>query len=104
MLKVVEFWIVSALGALVVALVAANIYLVHSNRGLQADGNARAQFIQQTVQLQGLYQDIIKGVADLSLRNHDDALRDVLTQEGITVSVNAPTDGAAAAGGARSKP
>ena len=72
----------------------ANIGLVESNRALQADANGRGQFVQQTVQLQALYQDIVKAIADLSVRNKDEALRDVLTQEGITVSINPPADGA----------
>lgn len=98
MLKSAEFLVLTAVGALALLATLANIGLVRGNRALQADANGRAQFVQQTVQLQGLYQDIVKAIADLSVRNKDEALRDVLTQEGITVSINPPADAAAAKG------
>jgi len=94
MLKSGEFLVLTAVGALALLATLANIGLVRSNRALQADANGRAQFVQQTVQLQGLYQEIVKAIADLSVRNKDEALKDVLTQEGITVSINPTADGA----------
>ena len=99
MLKTVQFWVLNALGALALVLVLVNIGLARSNRELQGEVNGRAQFIQQTVQLQALYQDIIKAIADLSLRNKDDALKELLTREGLTISMNAPDSAAPAARG-----
>ena len=96
MLKSGEFRILTAIGVIALLASLANIGLVRSNRALQADANGRGQLIQQSVQLQALYQDIVKAIADLSVRNKDEALRDVLTQEGITVSINPPTDGTGA--------
>lgn len=95
MLKSGEFWLLSAIGALALVLVTWNMIMVHRNSSLQGDVNARAQYVQQSVQLQGLYQGIIKTIASLSVRDKDEALKNVLTQEGITVSVNAPAPASA---------
>jgi hypothetical protein len=70
--------------ALVVALVLVNIVLVEMNRSLQADVNGRQQFIQQSVQLEALNREIVSAIANLSVRNQDDALKTVLSQHGIT--------------------
>ncbi len=97
MLKSGEFWLLNAIGALALVLVAVNMTLVHGNRGMQATADRRAQYVQQSVQLQSLYQGIVKTIANLSVRDKDETLKNVLTQEGITVSVSAPAPAAAPA-------
>jgi hypothetical protein len=64
--------------------------LVEQNRTLQGEVNSRAQYIQQTVQLEGLQREIVSAIANLAVRNKDDALKTILTQQGITINVNQP--------------
>ncbi|HVC10118.1 MAG TPA: hypothetical protein VNE59_00640 [Burkholderiales bacterium] len=104
MLKSGEFWLLNAIGALALVLVAMNMILVHGNRGMQATADRRAQYVQQSAQLQGLYQGIVRTIANLSVRDKDAALKNVLTQEGITVSVSAAAPAAATQAGKRSRP
>jgi hypothetical protein len=53
-------------------------------------GSERAQYIQQSTQLETLYREMVKALADLSVRNNDRELRDMLAKQGITVSANPP--------------
>ena len=96
MLKRWEFWFLTATGAVTLILVVINCALFLANRSSQIDINSRQQFIQQSIQLEGLYREIVKALADLSIKNNDRQIKDMLTAQGITVTVNA--QGAAAGG------
>jgi hypothetical protein len=95
MLKKKEFWILTALAALGLVLALSNMIMFGQNRQAQAEISSRAQFIQQSTQLEPLYREIVKALADLSVRNQDAQLRDLLAKQGITVSAN-PSPPAAA--------
>ncbi|MGH8317797.1 MAG: hypothetical protein ACREUL_07440 [Steroidobacteraceae bacterium] len=86
--------VLSAIGALCVLSVIANIVLSTANQGLQGQVNERTQYIQQSAQLQRLYAQMARALADLSVRNKDEQLTAVLTRQGIKVTANAvPTAG-----------
>jgi len=80
---------VTLLAAITIILVLTNIVLFERNRSLQAEVSARAQYIQQTNQLEVLNRDIVNAIANLAVRNKDDALRTLLTQQGITINMGA---------------
>jgi predicted Holliday junction resolvase-like endonuclease len=83
---------VTLVAALGIVLILTNMVLFGRNRSLQREVDSRAQFIQQTVQLEGLQREIVNAIANLSVRNKDEALKSILTQQGITINVNpAPT-------------
>lgn len=86
----VQFWITTAVGSVAVALLVVNVVLVALNRGLQGEVAARQQFVQQSVQLEGLYREIVRALAELGARNNDEAVRALLLRHGITYTVNAP--------------
>lgn len=86
MLKAWEFWTLTVVALVAAALAAANMMMFTQNRAIQAEAAGRAQFVQQSAQLEGLYREIIKALADLSVRNQDNALRDLLAAQGITVN------------------
>lgn len=90
-----QYWTLTAIAVVSLVLVVANMAMFLSNRSAQAEVNARAQFIQQTVQLDVLYREIVKALADLSVKNQDKDLRALLAAHGITVNV--PTSAAPAA-------
>ncbi len=86
----VQHAIVTALAALALVLVAADLTLASLNRGLQADIALRQQYVQQSVQLEGLYREIVRALAELGARHNDEAVRALLQRHGITYTVNAP--------------
>jgi len=96
MLKTWEYWILTLSALAVVVLVGVNIALFNANRAAQAEVTSRAQYIQQTAQLEPLYREMVKALADLSVRNNDRDLRDLLAKQGITVSANPPAAAAPA--------
>lgn len=57
--------------------------LFQSNRRLQEEATSRAQYIQQSIGMEGLYRDIVKALADRAIATHDDQVRDLLAAEGI---------------------
>jgi hypothetical protein len=91
-----QFWIVTVLAAASLVLLALNAYLLLSNRAVQREVAARQQFVQQSVQLEGLYREIVRALAELAARNNDEAVRAMLARHGITYTVNPPAAAAAA--------
>ena len=90
MLKKNEFRILTALATISLLLAFANMAMFSQNRTAQAEVSGRAQYIQQTAQLEPLYREMVKALADLAVRNNDVQLRDILAKQGITVSANPP--------------
>ena len=90
-----QFSTVTLLASLSLPLLLGNIALVSMNRSQQVDINQRQQFVQQSVQLEGLYREIVQSLAELGARNNDEAVRAMLARHGITYSVN-PTAAAPA--------
>ena len=86
-----------ALGALALLLVAANGVLFTQNRSAQAALNQRQAFVQQTVPLEGLYDDIVKTLAQMGVKGNDREVLNMLAAQGLTVTVNAPSAGSTAA-------
>jgi hypothetical protein len=71
-----------------VILVFINMVLFERNRSLQREVGSRAQYIQQSVQLEALHREIVNAIANLAVRNKDDALKTILTQQGITINIS----------------
>ena len=72
-----------------------NAYLFTGNRSLQMEAGQRAQYIQQSVALDGLYREIVQGLAERAVRTRDDQIRDMLAGEGINLKSDAssPAEG-----------
>ncbi|MCC7257727.1 MAG: hypothetical protein IT486_05100 [Gammaproteobacteria bacterium] len=90
-----QFLVLTAAGALAIVLAAVNGFLFTANRALQQQASERAQFIQQSIALEGLYREMVQGLADRGLRTRDEQVRDLLAAEGITLNFDAaPAPGA----------
>ena len=83
------------LGALAVLLVVANGVLFTQNRAAQAALNRRQAFVQQTVPLEGLYNEIVKTLAQMGVKGNDRQMLNMLASQGLTITVNAPAADAA---------
>ena len=90
-----QFWVTTVVALLVALAAGYSMMLFSQNRNTQAELARRAQYVQQSVQLEGLYREMIKALADLSVRNQDKALTGLLASQGITVSATADTPAAA---------
>jgi hypothetical protein len=87
MLKTWQFGVLSALAVIALVLVIVNGVLFSSNQSTQAKLAGRQQFIQQSAQLETLYQQMVRSLAELSAKNNDAQLKSVLAAQGITFSV-----------------
>lgn len=90
MLRPWQYTILVVLGAISLLLSITNGVLFTQNRAEQAEVNARQQYLQQTVNLEGLYRELVKALAELAVKNNDSQLLQMLGAQGINVSVNAP--------------
>lgn len=91
MLSKWQFHVLNALGLVAIALVMANGILFRQNRSDQIELNQRQQFIQQTIPLEGLYREIIKALADLAIKSNDRTVLNMLSAQGLSVTVNSPS-------------
>jgi len=94
MLRKWQFNVLVALGVSVLLLVVANALLFTMSRDAQMALNQRQQFIQQTVPLEGLYRDIVRAIAETATRDNDRQLLDVLSAQGLSVTLTNPAGAA----------
>ncbi len=97
----IQYWIATFVGAGCFAAMAANVTLGTLNHSARTDVNQRQQYVQQSVQLEGLYKEIIRALAELGTRNNDADVKALLVRHGITVNVAAPAAAPAPAAPAR---
>lgn len=90
-----QYWIVTVLAAASFAAMLTTITLGYNNGLARADVTQRQQFVQQSVQLEGLYREIIRALAELGARNNDGDVKAMLQKHGITYNVNPPASPAA---------
>ena len=95
-----QFWFTTVVALLVAVLAGYDMMLFAQNRATQADLAGRTQYLQQSVPLETLYREMVRALADLSVRNDDHALSDLLSQQGIRLgpSEAASTPAAAPSG------
>ncbi|MGD0842502.1 MAG: hypothetical protein ABSA32_15230 [Candidatus Acidiferrales bacterium] len=86
MLKTFQYWLLCGLGAIAIVLVGANIWLYVRNRSVEAEVNARAQYIQQTAPINDLHQQMARALAELAIKNNDEQLLMLLSDQGITIN------------------
>jgi ABC-type transport system involved in cytochrome bd biosynthesis fused ATPase/permease subunit len=95
MMTAMQHGLSTTVAAACVLALAGYAALVHNNRSLRAEVDTRQQYLQQSVQLEGLYNDMVRALAELSARNNDTQLRTLLQKNGITYNVNADNKKAA---------
>ena len=86
-----QYRLLLALGALALGLAIVNAVMFSANRQAQNEMATRGQYIQQSLQLEPLYQSLIKSLADLAAKDDDAQLRDLLGSQGITFSSGVQT-------------
>jgi hypothetical protein len=94
-IRTIGFWAATALASLAVLLVIVDGWLVTSNANIRADVAVRQQFINQSVQLSRLNQELVNELGGFALKNNG-AIKQLLAESGITVVGQAPTPGQSA--------
>lgn len=84
----VHYWIVTTIAAACFAAMVVNIGLGITNGAARTDVNQRQQFVQQSIQLEGLYKEIVRSLAEMGARNNDGDVKAMLQKHGITYNVN----------------
>ena len=100
MLRNLQFWVLSVLGAACLAAVAVNMLLASGNQGLRLRVSERAQLIGRSATAAAVYRQMVQALAQLSVRNHDPQLQAILARQGLHVTVRP----AAVQGGAERSP
>lgn len=90
-MSTLQYRVLVLLGALALVLAIVNAVMFSNNRQAQNELAARGQYIQQSLQLEPLYQSLIKSLADLAARDNDAQLRELLSSQGISFSANSQT-------------
>ncbi len=94
------YWISVGLGALTLGLVVVNFAVLSSNQSVQAEVNQRQQFINQSNQLSRVNDVLIRTIATAAVNAKDDKLRDLLAQQGVSLTFtpggSTPAPGSAA--------
>jgi hypothetical protein len=85
-----QYGVVTTVAALCLFTMLANVFLGLANRSAQLDVASRQQYVQQSLQLEGPYREIIRALAELAARHNDADVREMLQRHGITYSVAAP--------------
>ena len=80
--------VLTLLGLLALAAAGTSIGLTQHNAGLRRAMAEQQQYVQQSVQLEGLYREMVRALAELSARSNDESLRGLLQRHGISYNVN----------------
>ncbi|HYP68751.1 MAG TPA: hypothetical protein VEP67_10950 [Thiobacillaceae bacterium] len=81
--------LLTGLAAVALVLAATDIVMFGTNQKSQNEFNGRAQYIQQSLQLEPIYQGMIRSLAELSAKTNDEQIRNLLASQGISFTVNA---------------
>jgi len=92
-LRTIGFWMATALASLALLLVIVDGWLVSSNASIRAEVTGRQQYINQSVQLSRLNQELVNELGSLALKNNA-AIKQMLAESGITVVGQAPAPAA----------
>ena len=83
MLNKMEFRVTTWLSVLVLVLVIVNTVLFQGNQSTQVDLSTRSQYIQQSLQLETIYQPLVRTLANAAASG-DAQIGTLLSSQGIT--------------------
>lgn len=90
MAQKILYWSAILLSGIALILFMANTALVSRNQALQSSVSQRQTTIELFTVLNPLNQNLAQALAQSSIKNHDDALRELLSSQGISINTEAP--------------
>jgi ribosomal protein L12E/L44/L45/RPP1/RPP2 len=85
MLSRVQYWVLLATAAVLLVVTGIDVAVYVSNVAVQKEFSSNNQYLQQTVQRQSLYQEIVRAMADLAASRNDEQLKELLAKHGVNV-------------------
>jgi hypothetical protein len=85
-----RFWSVTVLGVLALLVAAGDMALVLTDRTLRRQTDEQREFVQQTAQLNGVSENLIRLIARAAVEDKDQALHDLLVREGFHFQADTP--------------
>lgn len=92
----IQHALLTLLGVLALAAAATSVGLTQHNADLRRGIAEQQQYVQQSVQLEGLYREMVRALAELAASRRDEDLRLLLQRHGITYTPTPPAPAAAA--------
>ena len=83
-------WISTTFATVALGLVVVNIVLASGNRDMQRHANQRQQFINQSIQLGAVHNQLVSVLGTLAAQTNDDSIRTMLAAHGVTVTIGPP--------------
>jgi phosphoglycerol transferase MdoB-like AlkP superfamily enzyme len=86
-LSAAKFWLLTLMGLAALVLVVVNVVMANGNQSLRQEANQRQQYINQSIGIGRLHNQLVQALARLAVQAPDDALLEMLERHGINVSV-----------------
>jgi len=83
-----QFWLLNGVAASALILVLVNISMFVSNRSIQTETNVRQQYINDSIKINRLSNQLIQSLANLSAQSNDSQLKELLSVHGIQFTVD----------------
>lgn len=83
------------LAVLILILVLVNVVLTLRNQFLRQHLTERQQFISQSIQMEGVYREIVTTLATVAVKTNDQQLKNLLASQGIKLDGDPKAPGGA---------
>ena len=83
------------LAVLILILVLVNVLLTLGNQSLRIQLAERQQFINQSIQMEAVYREIVTAVASVAVKTNDEKLKGLLASQGINLGGDSKAPGGA---------
>ena len=83
MIRRSQWWVMTSVAIFAGLLACVNVLLYANNRQAEAEINARASLIRETLELDQLHRDLVSSLTDLSSRTGNASLRELLAQNAL---------------------
>jgi hypothetical protein len=81
------------LAVLILILVLVNVLLTVGNQALRIQLAERQQFLNQSIQMESIYREIVTTLATVAIKTNDEQLKGVLASQGINLGGETKTPG-----------
>ncbi len=93
----IQFWILIGASSLVALMLLLQVIFGNMAQTAQVKVVSAQQFVQESRRHEAELKELAQQIYHVSVQNQDQALRDLLTRQHITITPPAPTSGPAAA-------
>jgi len=81
------------LAALILILALVNVLLNLANQSIRMQLAERQQFVNQSMQMEALYREVMQALAAVTMKNNDPELKSLLASQGVNLDGEPKTPG-----------